>query len=405
MQTIIFLTAVISAEPAWVEEIQFRAPTVPPTIEVGQEVSLESKKMQRLSPQEAEPSGRHQWNELPQRLAMPATPFFEEHQGHIDGQEFSSVLQAVATVPAESGAPSGYHPREFVEAMFSLRSDEDGITGVEFSLSECLDLAATTQDQLTIVKAYWILATRLARYHATLQGENELAAVALHTDEDQTVMQAAVDQAHVRSRKHYRKALRSQFHMVDRAGMALDVSVDDNLPLAADLPLVSAYPLEISTEDGSLPHGISLNRPEFVRDLQLDVEENAFLLAEAVSQFGTSQEDYQLGQAGVDALLEVHRELAAQRERFLAAVLRYNWEIAKQVVSTYGQRNSPEQLDELLLPGETDAPSAMGHELSAEARTVAAEEPVEIEKVPVNGLRKVVDEASVKLVPIPDSDE
>ena len=128
-------------------------------------------------------------------------------------------------------------------------------------------------------------------------------------------------------------------------------------------------------------------------------------MAEAVSQFGTSQEDYQLGQAGVDALLEVHRELTAQRESFLAAVLRYNWEIAKQVVSTYGQRKSPEQLDELLLPGETDGPSAMELELSAEARTVAAEEPVEIEKVPVNGLRKVVDEASVKLVPIPDSDE
>jgi len=394
MRSLILLTAVFSSEPGWVEEIKFPPPSVAPSVAANPGVSADRHETIPAATDAVEVEGAEKSSDglRFRRSAVPATPIGI-------GQDHSlttAVRHAVATEPVSVGATSRELSHHLLAAFYSPRTAANGISGRQVSLHDLLPAISSSRDRLKMINAYWALATRVARHHASLESVMELKQVGPVAAADEPVLFATLQAARNDLQKHRIDTLRSQYRLVGRAGLAQELSSRDELPLPGDLPLIAVYPMQAILTDEGLPQPAQ-QQVQRLLDRQLRVEEQAMLLANARARFARSVERYQAARADIDIVIEAHQQLHLRRESCLAAVLRYNCDIGKVAVVAAGQGATSETLAAMLLPG--DGAGSHPDAGTTETRTVSLDEPVE--DVPANRLRPLDERNAVPLLPIP----
>ena len=400
MRYLWLVTVVLANEPKWVQEIELHPPMVAPTVaEVGLDATDAIGAALISSTAET-----HSGEVTLQRSAVSATPLADGPSDTPIGGHRSAftVRQALAIepVPAIVGTVpmSPDSPNRLVAAIYRSRPATEALAGREFSLHDLLRHVDGPNDRLRVITAYWVLGTRVARYHLALDSVAELEQLCEVTAEDEPILAAAIVEARARSQKNRADTLHSQHRLVDRVGLASPPSRHKGLPLPVDFPFVGAYPVYLA-----VPAGPSRQRVErlcqSLVDRQRDVEEQADLVSAVHAQFVQTATHYEARRSGIQVVIDAQHQLHLQRESFLASVLQYNWEIGKYVVVVTGRRAALEAVVAMLLPDDLNGLDRAG----GPTHTVSREEPVA--NASTNRLRRLHDRDAVPLLPTPESRE
>ena len=230
---------------------------------------------------------------------------------------------AAATSPGQAAAPARPNPAAIVGQSLALPADS-ALMGRPLHLLSLLSLSQDRRRQLELTHAYWRLVGAVANYSFCLQ-ENHRVERLPSVGEGAADLRAARDSLAASLEEAAAEAVTAQHEL---AGL-MSLPADAALPLPADSPHVGLYntyfreifaaaapPLRIRLLDRLLP----------LRVRAIDAEAAAAQAAEdAVEAVQVSQAGGKASLAAVAAALE---ELHRRQEALVAAVCRYNHDIA-----------------------------------------------------------------------------
>ncbi len=395
MGMVLWLTAVLANEPQWSPRDQFYTPTAVPTVaeELSNATAISAPNVDIVTAKIAsETVGLS-------RTVAPVTPLFvNQRLGVSDSSPpASSLRQLVGTDPMRGeGLPISARD-DLVTFLYQARPARDRIAGCEISLCELLNQIDDSTERLRVITAYWVLATRLARYHLALDGVTELTQLSDVSAADEEILAEAIGKARERSHRNHIDAIRSQYRMVTQAGLGEQLLSVDDLPLPNDRPFVDLYPSRLQG-----PGEISIQRVKQLRqslvDRQSEVEHQVGVVVAAMENFTETADRYQSKRGSIQDVMAAHVEWYLEREHFLASVLRYNMGIGRCVLAITERRCPPGIVVNLLLPRVEDG-FQLG-ESSWVTRRVSAESTVP--EGPVNRLKPVRDVDALRLLPVPE---
>lgn len=280
----------------------------------------------------------------PQSLVQPSEPTYEGApafgQSVADPGQVRQAATAAPDAPARAvqNRPGLDRAEAIVEQLMSW--DVTKIEGQPVTLLQCIARAAGTGQQAAAVTAYWRLCEALGRF---TQADNELvvlSGISPQSEFEQTQIRAAQRSVDARRAEAHVTLLAAQEKLAEVVGLT-----SDPLPLPADRPFVGRYQTRLRTMYANRPVPRSLQALDRALPHQLKLIEKRAEAVEANAQLLSELSELHLqGQAPMSPLLSTSRELTEQQDAFLAAVVKYNFQIAAYSQSVVGSRVPAESL-------------------------------------------------------------
>ena len=248
-------------------------------------------------------------------------------------------------------------PELLAEAL--SKTQQGDLRGEPLSLTKALSQSTDRAQQIAIAQAYWRLATAQASYFFARDERNRLRQVTA----DQ-LSQPAVASARASARATIREAelevLASQSGLAEKLGGAQpQLGV-----LTIDRPHVGAYETQfaaIYSGRAAPPRHRLIDRSLPVCRKAIDV--HAAAIVAALDAWQATAEEYAGARTDLSTLTACLGRLSGQRRAFLAAVYRYNRDIAEYTLAVPGAQRVPEaRLAALLIrdPAPADAATQTG---------------------------------------------
>jgi len=246
---------------------------------------------------------------------------------------WGQVAAPPATAPLTPVEPPPSQPRAapIMADILTLRPG-GSVAGQALSLATVLAPLADRRHQLDATHAYWRLVKAVAQHHLALDLQKQLQQVQARRG-DELLLQIAGHAAAAAVREAQSEAVAAQHELASAA----QLPATGSLPLPSDRPHTGAYrtqfqelfsmrpaPLRARTLDQTLP----LRRQAI--DARADAVEPASQAAAA------AQAAYREGRGDIQRLLDCLGQLRIQREALVAAVCRYNDEIADYALTVAG---------------------------------------------------------------------
>jgi hypothetical protein len=226
------------------------------------------------------------------------------------------------------------------------------------------------------VRAYWRLVAAVAQFRfdeqelAWFQQASEPQAV-----HERAIFEAARAAADARRQESLEAVVRAQ-HTLSESSLAASSS---ELPWPVDVPFVGAYRTNFEVLFAERTAPANLQRIHQVLPTTFRViEVRAHAAAAADEAVGQVMEAYSQGQVPLRSWLEAIDNWRAQREGLLAAVLRYNDQIAEYALAVVGPAADPAMVVSTLIEWERPDPATDFHYDEA-VRPAAAIAPLEAE--------------------------
>ena len=249
-----------------------------------------------------------------------------------------------ATPPGQAAAPARSNPAAIVGQSLALPADS-ALTGRRVGLLSLLSLTQDRRRQLELTHAYWRLVEAVANYSFCLQ-ENHRVASLPSVGEGAADLRAARDSLAASREEAQAGAVTAQHELAELMSLPADAA----LPLPADSPHVGLYntyfrqifaaaepPSRVRMLDRLLP----------LRARAIDAQAAATQAAEDAAE--AVQEPPSGGKASLAAVAAALEELRRRQEALVAAVCRYNHDIADYALNVAGPGASSAALAAMLI--------------------------------------------------------
>ena len=290
----------------------------------------------------------------PANGVLPAAP---SHGSGVPAAPRNITADAGSVKTGQSQAPSVRATTPQLVADALILPQGSTITGRPVSLVSVVATVAERSRQVAAVHAYWRLAEAVGEYHFAQDRQQRLSRLRAGNDEE-AELRTARTSADAQLREAEVQVATAQHDLAE----TLLLTGGTPLPLPADQPLVGPY----RTLFAQLFAG--RNAPHFIRVLdqtlplrQRAVEGYASALLAAEDALDAALELQAGGQERLASVLAALEAQVRQQRAFLAAVCRYNHDIADYALAVVSSQATPEVLVATLIketrpPGQMTAP-------------------------------------------------